>query len=96
MARCTSCGGSGRIARFSGAIEDCPKCKPVMEWQPIETAPKDGTEVLLCDARFEDAAVGAAMFIAGAWRCYYPHDGGIESVWPSPTHWMPLPAPVTV
>ena len=53
------------------------------EWQPIETAPKDGTDVLVW--------CGGAMFIAcmevGRWF----FDRTDYSVKPLPTHWMPLP-----
>ena len=55
------------------------------DWQPIETAPKDGTDVLVW--------CGGAMFIAymevGRWF----FDRTDHSVKPLPTHWMPLPAP---
>ena len=55
------------------------------EWQPIDTAPKDGTDVLVW--------CGGAMFIAcmevGRWF----FDRTDYSVKPLPTHWMPLPAP---
>ena len=55
------------------------------EWQPIETAPKDGTDVLVW--------CGGAMFIAcmdvGRWF----FDRTDHSVKPIPTHWMPLPKP---
>lgn len=53
------------------------------EWQPIETAPKDGTDVLVW--------CGGTMFIAcmevGRWF----FDRTDYSVKPLPTHWMPLP-----
>lgn len=57
-------------------------------WQPIETAPKDGSDFLaLCEYhRKHHQMVG----------CFAP-DGKFRS-WPGrnhyhPTHWMPLPAP---
>ena len=61
------------------------------DWQPIETAPMDGTEVLLFGDRFDSAYLCA--FHDGEWKYAgrYPDcwDGGIVN----PTHWMPLPAP---
>ena len=55
------------------------------EWQPIETAPMDGTDVLVW--------CGGPMFIAcmevGRWF----FDRTDHSVKPLPTHWMPLPLP---
>ena len=67
------------------------------EWQPIETAPKDGTSVLGFD--------GIGIAIMEWWEPEPEEDG--ESRYPSwvsysntgqeflsaPTHWMPLPAP---
>ena len=69
------------------------------EWQPIETAPKDGGDLLLfCPAR------GA---VRGSWnackydskpRPYWTHDrerlyGVKDTRADQPTHWMPLPKP---
>lgn len=81
----------------------------MMEWKPIETAPKDGTELLLWRA---DSGVILARWIA---PCDFLTDEEIEknhaddSEEPdwfhadyvqggritdgAPTHWMPLPEP---
>jgi hypothetical protein len=72
----------------------------VVGWQPIETAPKDGTRILVFDddgevlpTRFarwthpftEDALAG---FVTG-WNSEF----NVPESWCSPTHWMPLPPP---
>ena len=73
-----------------------------MNWQPIETAPRDGTELLLY-------CPGAGVCYVGEWftipRVDYVDVGAglykrVESIsvaeWnaPSaPSHWMPLPGP---
>lgn len=58
------------------------------QWQPIETAPKDGTTVLVCD-RLGDCSVASywarkPTYWDGNWG-----DGEYET---RPSHWMPLPA----
>ncbi len=58
------------------------------EWLPIETAPKDGTKVLLHCDKFVPIV---CEWHGGSWRNIW---GEFESTWPSkwkPTHWMPLP-----
>jgi hypothetical protein len=60
-------------------------------WQPIDTAPKDGTEVLLIATRHSMLMPHPEM-IVGAYR---------QGWWSGPstlshvTHWQPLPAPPT-
>lgn len=55
-------------------------------WQPIETAPKDGKDLLLSDGVVRIAFWDTAR-------------GGLWSKWPGreeckyPNHWMPLPKP---
>lgn len=55
------------------------------EWQPIETAPKDGTEILGLDARFK------AVYWIVKWdgKCF----DDAENFAPQISHWMPLPEP---
>ena len=73
-------------------------------WQPIETAPQDGTQVLLWDDHRKVA-------ISGRWERYGgSHDvDGYECSWEGwnsdvgipwgdgeePLHWMPLHPPIT-
>ena len=59
-----------------------------MEWQPIEIAPKDGTEILVWND-------GNEAFVAfwherkSKWMWTIHDLNGDEYL--SPTHWMPLP-----
>lgn len=80
-----------------------------MEWQPIETAPKDGTRILLLEAGNVYLGLWDSNF--GISEIYDPEadqyvnrpawtDGTVKS-WgyeeqneiEQPTHWMPLPDP---
>ena len=72
-----------------------------MEWQPIETAPKDGTYVLMVkkglvpavarwqhDRQIFDFIEEEDMPTGDAWQEYL----AMCIEW-TPTHWMPLPDP---
>lgn len=74
-----------------GTIEDLK-----MEWQPIETAPKDGTTILFWDDLMD--------YQIGSWSEYEdpdgePREGWNDGIFPiigdsgQPSHWMPLPQP---
>lgn len=95
----------GRLVSKSGAAEACLReaarmlatTKPEpMTWQPIETAPKDGTEVLLLFSKAEyilgkphgrvRAACWAGSGSSANWSIPYYKDD-------APTAWQPLPAP---
>jgi hypothetical protein len=60
----------------------------VREWEPIETAPKDGTDVLVFDP------IGKEQFVAfyddGLW-VFAKKKGGPRFAVKLPTRWMPLP-----
>ena len=65
-------------------------------WQPIETAPKDGTEVLL--GRFAEGCRRHGRIRVDRWSLPEHGRGWIgfgqfnPESWPA-THWMPLPKP---
>lgn len=70
------------------------------DWQPIETAPKDGTRILLLGKEYGEPKVSIGAYQDNkVWSDessttddgygWYGHDN-----WsPTPTHWMPLPEP---
>lgn len=59
------------------------------EWQPISTAPKDGTEIIVFR---NDAGVFCAFFHEET-ECWFSADGLDDITDDMPTHWMPLPPP---
>lgn len=61
-----------------------------MEWQPIETAPKD-TMILVGPTKRMDICV-AMNHSRDGWVTESPSDW--HSIY-TPTHWMPLPPPPT-
>ncbi|MDB5707875.1 MAG: hypothetical protein JWN66_4991 [Sphingomonas bacterium] len=65
------------------------------EWRPIETAPKDGTWLLLGDFKEADEDqhdVGAAHFDDGKWTAPFLPDWYWRGKF-APTHWQRLPSP---
>ena len=61
------------------------------EWQPIETAPKEGAFIVWLDA------VDGVMHSRVAVMSVHPNinviNGQFTFDMPNPTHWMPLPTP---
>lgn len=59
-------------------------------WQPIETAPKDGTFFLAWNGNWR----GVAQYFEPAYEDDPIWvDETTEFIHPPPTHWMPLPPP---
>jgi len=61
------------------------------KWQPINTAPKDGTWVLTFSAPWAVAPAVLRWHGDRWWDDEVERPGVIEAWWP--THWMPLPNP---
>lgn len=86
-------------ASLADAI-DAHLAKGAQEWQPIETAPRDGTPILISngvsvmEARWLTECQMGQFVTAPGWQVVECEDGwysiGLEADWP--THWMPLPA----
>lgn len=60
-----------------------------MTWQPIETAPKDGTQILASDGEI----VSVIEWIGQDWYDYEAFDSAAFN--PTYTYWKPLPEPPT-
>lgn len=83
------------------ASDDIEARRKAMTWQPIETAPRDGTEVLVWCSRNNEMYVCVYYKKADddkapspwlyAVSDYYQTDP--YHVVSNPTHWMPLPPP---
>jgi hypothetical protein len=92
----------GRILNGVGLCEDCDEVEanrmhrlhraaPSTAWQPIETAPRDGTEIIA-------ASIYSVRDRPRVWNVYLTC--GDAAGWvttrggkAAPTHWMPLPEP---
>ena len=69
-------------------------------WRPIESAPRDGTPILVCNALYDQ---NGFLPQAVRWRTYHPNAAGEECFRDSKGHkveriafWMPLPASPSV
>lgn len=60
---------------------------PTADWQTIDTAPRDGTPVLLFHPAWDTLAVGMHHCDSDVWQ--HP-DGDLLK---TPTHWTTLPQP---
>jgi hypothetical protein len=80
------------------------------DWQPIETAPKDGTPILLFypgpdydsgNYHSDGEAVGVTMAVvrgrttANGYLIWEGYYSAVDPSYATPTHWMPLPEPPT-
>lgn len=54
-------------------------------WQPIETAPRDGTKLFLCNNRLGIVSEGYFLGYPGAEMWFW------ATLRNEPTHWMPIP-----
>lgn len=67
-------------------------------WQPIESAPQDGTPVIVCGPYHVDVSIaawsGKSWYIQADGGDVIDHIGGFGASYKTfdqPTHWMPVP-----
>lgn len=75
------------------------KMFPPTGWQPIETAPKDGTKILVWDQEYKEWEKvtwkenweGSDFRYQFKWCVWLSGEDEVHTVVENPTHWMPLP-----
>lgn len=69
------------------------------EWKPIETAPHDGTFILLfcTQMKHHEVKMGGKLVVSGYWdaidQAWCSHGSTWEGPFYEADQWMPLPAP---
>ncbi len=70
------------------------------DWQPIETAPKDGRRLLVFATEFKHGYYGCCRWVSysdksSGWSgsSFLSVPEGAWTTFLQPSHWMPLPAP---
>lgn len=63
---------------------------PLLEWRPIDTAPRDGTRVHLSEGVLVHVGKWRGTKKWGRWQFETP---GFQVANFDPTYWMPLPDP---
>ena len=89
--------GAKAFSVIESALSELAHRRAEQTWQPIETAPKDGTKVLLGRFVLNCPEGKNGRMAVDFWHTVNPH--GYEGwgkfntrYWPA-THWMPLPTP---
>lgn len=90
----------GTIVHLSGRLAACREREARMRWQPVETAPKDGSYLLVSNGQGVWVARFKSVYQSGwkppsPWQSMMLNHDHIPSAKRNgnPTHWMPLPTP---
>lgn len=77
------------VDMLEDAADEIERLRAAMQWRPIETAPRDGTEFI---AYRPDAGVFTAGYDdeQDVWFANHGYEDITDDL---PTHWMPLPPP---
>jgi len=88
---CTTCNASGNVefGFKENFVSNWNRRAPVADWQPIETAPRDGREILVYDPIVQITFCVRWTGARFPWTLVFGYREFSER---SPSHWMPLPA----
>ena len=69
-----------------------------MMWEPIETAPRDGSRIMLFDGqvyigRWRENCDHGSYDVRPGWQLFWCDDTYYSVGLEAPTHWAPLPKP---
>ncbi|KXV60249.1 hypothetical protein AD948_05725 [Acetobacter senegalensis] len=78
---------------FRVAITAALAAADAAAWRPIESAPKDGTEIIAYGTQKADALSPIEPYLGVVWWEYELWQDGSIACRPVLTHWQPLPAP---
>lgn len=86
---------TGRINELSDKISDAIARQHIAkgEWQPIDSAPKDGTQFIAYMAYDEGAEIDVIFWSQSRKDFPWHFVAGGAAAENIPTHWMPLPKP---
>ena len=65
--------------------------QPLEQWQPIDTAPKDGTNIFVYCGPNNDPMWAVAYWADEVWNVWFEDESDFGTDWPE--YWMPLPPP---
>lgn len=87
----------GLLPEIESLRSEVARLRAQVGWRPIETAPKDGTDILLWE-KWGDVPFVGFWHAEGRWsyrsdHLYVNGDASLDPNWNDLTHWMPLPAP---
>jgi hypothetical protein len=80
-------------AEAAAMSKEIERLRAASQWQPIKTAPKDGTQIIVIDATNDQQWVAfwsTSAWVGGAW---IPYENRSDTISISATHWQPLPSP---
>jgi hypothetical protein len=79
------------LSHIAALESELVEAKAKVEWRPIETAPKDGTRVML---GWPGGGVRYGFYLNNTnWKGWRGPSMELPFPSPPPTHWVPLPPP---
>ena len=87
--------GQPSLAEIVVLCDELLRRREAERWRPIETAPKDGTQILGCAISAPEYDPSVTAFVNDEWQTSDLDDGQyVPATWTEAiSHWRPLPTP---